>query len=188
MVISTSNLEKLLYQMYRSLYPCIQQRTHLLVHLMSAHTVVCVSVCVYQYAVNDRSIIFLTTRWPVTAQRPVKQGRKKRSLRETTTARSGCLSFIKPNKALCNMLIETGDTTQIHHRGSQWHTSVLLYVCVYVCMHVLYACMYSMCLGLLSVTYCFCQIENLDKLRLSTSAILRIVILYNLLYYEILSC
>lgn len=45
----------------------------------------------------ENTMIFdFSFRWPMTAQRPVRQVRRKRSKRETTTTKSECLSFSEP--------------------------------------------------------------------------------------------
>lgn len=72
-----------------------------------------------------------TTRWPATAQRPARQERRRRrSLRETTRARSECLSSIK----------HTSHSEEPTH--ARTHTQCCG-VCAYVGVHVMYACMYA---------------------------------------------
>lgn len=66
-------------------------------------------------------------RWPATAQRPVKPEKKKRSLRETTTVRSGCLSSIRTDLCLCCTVCDVnayvhGHTVSVH--------SVFVHLCV----------------------------------------------------------
>uniref|UniRef100_A0AAQ5YPU5 Enoyl reductase (ER) domain-containing protein n=1 Tax=Amphiprion ocellaris TaxID=80972 RepID=A0AAQ5YPU5_AMPOC len=78
-------------------------------------------------------------KWPATARRPVKQERKKRSLRETTTARSECLSSIRPNKTHCNTHRDWTGCTDSPQRNTTTHKCVCMYVCMYACAVCMYA-------------------------------------------------
>ena len=66
----------------------------------------------------------------------MKQERRKRSPRETMTARSECLSSIKPNKPHCCTARDWRDYT--HALATEEHDHTVL-----CSMHVLYACMHE---------------------------------------------
>lgn len=123
--------------------------THLLYHFMSApiYFHFLLSAWVAQYTANDDWIIFIT-RWPVTAQRPVRQERRRRSLRETMTARSECLSSIRPNELHSNMPRDWRGCTDSPQGNTS--TDTCCAVCVYACMH---ECMYVQCVLVPLVCY-----------------------------------
>lgn len=119
-------------------------------------------------------------RWLATAQKPVKQERKKRSQRGTTTARSECLSFIRPSTPPTYSRDWTG-CTDSPQRNTTTHTSVCVYVwmcCVSERMNVQYMSV--------PLVFFFCHLIGKKNQFVSQSLSVRETVLQSLLCYAVM--